>query len=585
MAETIKLAKNLELPARAITESIAIMGRKGSGKTYSGTLLFEQFYAAGAQCVAIDPIGKWWGLRVSASGKGKGLDIPVFGGVNGDIPVTPESGRLLATVVVERRLSCVIDLLLFSKRKRRDFVTAFAEQLFELKKRQQSPLHLFVEEARKFVPQKPQKGDERMLGAFEDIARLGRNFGLGVSLVDQRPQSVNKEVLSQTEILIAHQLVHNLDKKAIREWVSSNDADGIAYLSRVNELEPGHAFLWSPGLLKKFAEIKVNSKRTLDTSATPELGDGGDGGKLAAPRPLSADDLAELRAGMAEVVEAAEGADPRKLQSEIRRLEREVTRLQGELEHRPAETVEVPAIAAEDVQEVERLYRAARDLHQPAAASLAQMADALDRLVGLAAPRVNAAPIPAPAPARAPRRDRRPAPAAAESGFALLETVLSGPEQRILNALAWLEDVGVDSPEIAAVAFIAGYKPGGGAFNNPRGKLRGRGLLEYLPGKRMRLTAGGNALALRGTAPGTTDELHRRVLERLGGPEQRILQPLLDVYPDSLGNAELAERAGYAVGGAFNNPRGRLRTLGLIDYPERGRVVARDLLFLEADRG
>jgi hypothetical protein len=47
-------------------------------------------------------------------------------------------------------------------------------------------------------------------------------------------------------------------------------------------------------------------------------------------------------------------------------------------------------------------------------------------------------------------------------------------------------------------------------------------------------------------------------------------------------NDQLARAAGYEPGGgAFNNPRGRLRSLGLVEYPERGKVVARPILFLE----
>jgi hypothetical protein len=49
-------------------------------------------------------------------------------------------------------------------------------------------------------------------------------------------------------------------------------------------------------------------------------------------------------------------------------------------------------------------------------------------------------------------------------------------------------------------------------------------------------------------------------------------------------NDALARAAGYEPGGgAFNNPRGRLRSLGLVEYPERGKVVARPLLFLESE--
>jgi hypothetical protein len=72
------------------------------------------------------------------------------------------------------------------------------------------------------------------------------------------------------------------------------------------------------------------------------------------------------------------------------------------------------------------------------------------------------------------------------------------------------------------------------------------------------------------------------VLERLTGPERKLLGPLLESYPSALTLEELAMQSGYEVGGgAFNNPRGRLRTLGLIDYPHRGTVRAADLLFPE----
>jgi hypothetical protein len=56
---------------------------------------------------------------------------------------------------------------------------------------------------------------------------------------------------------------------------------------------------------------------------------------------------------------------------------------------------------------------------------------------------------------------------------------------------------------------------------------------------------------------------------------------LLEEWPKMLEKSDLADRAGYALGGAFNNPLGRLRSLGLVDYPERGTARARDLLFLE----
>jgi uncharacterized protein len=60
------------------------------------------------------------------------------------------------------------------------------------------------------------------------------------------------------------------------------------------------------------------------------------------------------------------------------------------------------------------------------------------------------------------------------------------------------------------------------------------------------------------------------------------LKPLLERHPEAISNEELAHIAGYTLGsGGFNNPKGRLRTLGLIEYLSGGLVKARDILFIE----
>jgi len=172
------------------------------------------------------------------------------------------------------------------------------------------------------------------------------------------------------------------------------------------------------------------------------------------------------------------------------------------------------------------------------------------------------------------RLDRQATPAALDSN-------LTGPEQRILNAIAWMESIGVTCPEQTAVAFLAGYTIGGGGFNNPRGSLRTKGLVEYAAGERIALTDAGRQSAQFQDAVLTSAELHTKVLERLPGPERKILIPLLRAYPEGMTNDELSREAGYTDGGGgYNNPRGRLRTLGLIEYVG-GKVRARDLLFLE----
>ncbi len=165
-------------------------------------------------------------------------------------------------------------------------------------------------------------------------------------------------------------------------------------------------------------------------------------------------------------------------------------------------------------------------------------------------------------------------------------TGLSGPQQRVIDALAWLSSLGFgERASRIQVAFLARYKPKGGSFNNTLGSLRTGGLIEYPSSGEVKLTGEGHRLARHPDVPLTDEALHKAVMERLDGPQRRVLQPLIDRYPLDMTVEELADDAGYeAGGGSFNNTRGSLRSLGLVDYPSPGRVVALPVLFASGGR-
>ena len=74
------------------------------------------------------------------------------------------------------------------------------------------------------------------------------------------------------------------------------------------------------------------------------------------------------------------------------------------------------------------------------------------------------------------------------------------------------------------------------------------------------------------------------IYAKLPGPQCAILAQLIRVYPNSLDRQALANLArASASSSSFTNNLGALRSIGLIDYPDRGQVVARKLLFLEND--
>jgi helicase HerA-like protein len=94
-------------------------------------------------------------------------------------------------------------------------------------------------------------GQERMLGAVQDLVRRGRARGLGVTLVTQRAAVLSKDVLTQAEVLVALRTIAPQDREAIDAWIQAHDAHGqrAEFMASLASLPIGTAWFWSPGWL------------------------------------------------------------------------------------------------------------------------------------------------------------------------------------------------------------------------------------------------------------------------------------------------------------------------------------------------
>ena len=248
MSAGLRIAPDLTLPDEAVTETFCILAKRGKGKTYTAAVMAEELIGAGLPVLVLDPVGVWWGLRSSADGTGDGLPVVIFGGDHADVPLEPTAGELIADVVVDERIPAVIDLSSLSKTKAKSFTAAFLERLYQ---RNRDPLHVIVDEADAFAPQRATGDTARVLGAMEDLVRRGRARGLGTTLVTQRPAVLHKDVLTQAEVLIAMGMTGVRDVAAIDEWVRLHaDEDQAVELKRsLASLPTGTAWVWSPSWL------------------------------------------------------------------------------------------------------------------------------------------------------------------------------------------------------------------------------------------------------------------------------------------------------------------------------------------------
>ena len=580
--KVLKISDTLTLPIEAVTEKLGFLGRTGAGKTYAAQKLAEEMHRINAQFIAFDPVGKWWSLRLASDGVGPGLSIPVFGGIHGDVPLEPTGGKLIADVIVDRNISAVVDVSQFeSDAQKTRFMTDFGNRFFFRKKSSPSAVHLFIEESQEFIPQNPQRDESMMLHVWTRIQKLGRNFGIGSSLISQRPQEVNKKVLNLTEVLFVFQLTGPQERKAVAWWIEEKGIDeDIA--SELPKLKPGCPHVWSPAWLQISEVIKVNRKETYDASSTPKVG------ARAEVKSLAPIDLENLRKDMSATIERAKQEDPRELRKQLVEAQRQISELQSAMGRSTVKVevpVEIPVLKDGQITRLEKIVENLRTISDKFVGPIGEMAkqgiSITDAIKKLSLQKQN--PLPVRHSVQFDKKARLPVNTRHErrlSKAEQLDTKLSNPEQRILNAIAWMESIGITDPKQTAIAFLAGYSYGGGAFNNPRGALRTKGLIEYR-GDSIALTDHGRPLATPLPYPLTVEEMHGRVLKILPGPERKLMEVVLSMYPNSITNEELADRAGYVVGGgAFNNPRGRLRTLGLIEY-NNGLIKAKPFLFLE----
>lgn len=320
------ISKDISLPLDTVTQAIAILAKRRVGKSYTMRRMVEQLFEASQQVVLVDPKGDQWGIRSSADGKKPGYPMLILGGEHGDLPLEVNSGEMIANLVVKERVSVLLDISLFRKHEVATFMTAFLENLYRLKAQEayRTPLMLVIDEADAIAPQKPQKGEERMLGAANDIVRRGGQRGIGCTLVTQRSAVLNKNVLTQCELIVVLRTVAPQDLSAMKAWIDVHGTpeQGKELMESLPSLPIGDAWFWSPGWPTEagiFKRTHVLPITTFDSGATPKVGQ-----RKVVPKNLADVDLAALKDQMAATIETAKANDPKHLKAEIVRLTKEL---------------------------------------------------------------------------------------------------------------------------------------------------------------------------------------------------------------------------------------------------------------------
>jgi len=569
------IANNLKLPLEAVTQTFAIIAKRGVGKTYTAAVMIEEMLKAGLPVCIVDPIGVWWGLRSAADGKSPGLPIAVLGGEHGDMPLTEDMGEVVASLVAEQQIPVVLDLSLFRKAAQARFMTAFAETLYQHNRK---PLHLVLDEADAFAPQRPMKGQERMLGAIEDIVRRGRARGLGVTLITQRAAVLNKDVLTQVEVLVTLRTIAPQDRAAIDEWIKVHGApeQRVQLMQSLPSLPIGTAWFWSPGWLDIFQQVQVRRRETFDSSSTPKVGE-----QKAAPKSIADIDVSTLQEHLATSLKKAEQTDPKALQRRIAQLESELKKKATPV----VQTVEVPVLPDEHLERLEMVAQRARDQGQ----QMIEQGQALIAFGQQVMAQLSQLLKPLPVVQRPvsiirPPIASRPTPPPVSNGGTTGDGAVSLPTGavRMLQVLTQRYPIKLTRAQLGT---LAGFTPSGGTFGNYFSLLRKGGFIQEMAGE---VQATQHGMDYLGTdispAPSSTDELLAMWRKNLVSGEASMLDVLVAEYPNWMTRQTLGELTNFTPsGGTFGNYLSTLRRNELVEVNGQD-VRASPTLFIDGER-
>jgi len=265
MGKPLHISTDLEINLEdLIGQCIAILGIRGSGKSNTAGVIFEELLQNDYPLSIIDIEGEYFGLKekyeVLVVGKGEGVEIEIDAHCAGEI----------AQVSMEQNVPVVFDLSGFLSDERTEVLKAYLSSLWNLAGTLRKPYMIGIEEAHEFIPQGVKNELKEMIAR---IALRGRKRGLGAIIVSQRSAKVDKDVLSQAGMLLLHRVVHEVDmrvysellpwrKSEVKEIINSLDIGDCMYVNGDNVL---------PIYVRERSTFHAGFTPSLEAVKSPEL--------------------------------------------------------------------------------------------------------------------------------------------------------------------------------------------------------------------------------------------------------------------------------------------------------------------------
>ena len=554
---------DLDLDLEALVGShLVVAANSGGGKSGAIRKLLETTYGR-VQHIILDAEDEFYTLR-------ERFDYVIAGGDGADAPATLANAAGLATSALEHDFSLVAQINDLGD-DAPAFIATFLDALIAAPQRLWRPLLVVIDEAQRFAPSGASSEATR---AIKALLQRGRKRGFTAILASTRVSELHPGVRGLANNWMLGLVGQALDRRTAADQLgfgqSSAEARGLQSLERRQFWGFGPAISRQPVLF-----------RVGDVETTPIRP-----GQAKVVTPPAPEALRAILAGLAKPLITAPSSEGQEIKREPFTddiqpvsLEAELNRLRAERDDWTVESAHVQqqldALVAENAalrECADRIAEAARDmaLIRPAFSAIpAQGGGGPEVDEGQTEGRqvmMSATPR-ATAPASAARTATEKA-----GGGNASPAALPPRRVRILDAIAWGCDfLRRSTVERDIVAWIADTSPKSSTYANDLGALRTAGLVDYPAPGMLALTGDGLTIATAPNAPTTNATLWAAIAAKLPPRQVKIVDAVFAQSPRD--RAEIANECGTtASSSTFANDLGRLRTLGLIDYPAPGAV-------------
>ncbi len=340
MGIPLSISSDLDLELEDIIgQCIAILGIRGSGKSNTAGVIFEELLRNNYPLSIIDIDGEYFGLKekyeVLVVGRGEGVEIEV----------DADCAEEIAQISMEKNVPVVVDLSGFLAEERTAFLLEYLGALWNIAGKLRHPYIIGIEEAHEFIPQGVKTELKELIAR---IALRGRKRGLGAIVISQRSAKVEKDVLSQAGMLFLHRVVHEVDMRVYSEllpWRKAETKEIITALS-TGECVYMNGDTVLPIYVRERETFHAGFTPSLEVVVTPEL-------KQVSQAIIEAIEHAKQGKGKKTRIDQLE-EELAQLESEAMKKDETIARLEGIARTLGYIKVEVPPPSYPDIQNISK---------------------------------------------------------------------------------------------------------------------------------------------------------------------------------------------------------------------------------------